>query len=219
MTLHGASPMKNYIKYPRTPHLPWSPGVSEDDIRVIDTKHFEGEEIVVTEKMDGENTTLYPDHLHARSIDSTHHPSRTQIKRIHGQIAHDIPKGWRICGENLQACHSIHYSNLLDYFYVFSIWDENNMALSWEDTIFWCALLKLQEVPTLLGPCRWNENKVKTFTLNEEKQEGYVVRLARSFPFNQFNKSTAKYVRANHVTTDDHWLQQKMIQNKKGEKR
>ena len=57
------------VKYPRTWHLPWSPGATADD-RVLDSvSHFYGREIVVTTKMDGECTTMYSDFLHARSID------------------------------------------------------------------------------------------------------------------------------------------------------
>lgn len=91
------------IKYPRTMHLPFSAGVSSDD-RVIETlDSFEGKEVVVTIKMDGENSTLYRNHYHARSLDSSHHDSRTWIKQFHGRIAHLIPDNWRVCGENLFA--------------------------------------------------------------------------------------------------------------------
>jgi hypothetical protein len=44
-----------YIKYPRTLHLPWSPGLTNDDRQLKSTEHFEGREVVVTVKMDGEN--------------------------------------------------------------------------------------------------------------------------------------------------------------------
>ncbi|MGC5412734.1 RNA ligase family protein, partial [Streptomyces sp. DT225] len=56
--------------YPRTPHLPWSPGATSDDVRMTDLAALAGTEVVVTEKLDGENTTLYADGLHARSLDS-----------------------------------------------------------------------------------------------------------------------------------------------------
>ena len=59
-----------YYKYPRTPHLPWSPGKTNDDKVLKDTSHFLGKEIVMSLKMDGEATTLYNNHMHARSIDS-----------------------------------------------------------------------------------------------------------------------------------------------------
>ncbi|MFE9924807.1 RNA ligase family protein, partial [Streptomyces sp. NPDC005774] len=47
------------VHYPRTPHLPWSPGAASDDIRAGDLSGLRGREVVVTEKLDGENTTLY----------------------------------------------------------------------------------------------------------------------------------------------------------------
>ena len=52
--------------YPRTPHLPWSPGATPDDVRAGDPGALRGREVVVTEKLDGENTTLYRDGMHAR---------------------------------------------------------------------------------------------------------------------------------------------------------
>lgn len=45
-------------KYPRTPHLSFSPGVGKDDIKLDSNTIFADSQIVVTEKMDGENTTL-----------------------------------------------------------------------------------------------------------------------------------------------------------------
>jgi hypothetical protein len=47
------------VRYPRTPHLPWSPGATDDDERILDASALEGREVVVTEKLDGETTTLY----------------------------------------------------------------------------------------------------------------------------------------------------------------
>ena len=43
--------------------------------------------------------------------------------------------------------------------------------------------------------------------------EGYVVRLADSFDVGDFSKSIAKYVRAGHVQTDEHWLDKPMVKN------
>ena len=79
--------------YPRTPHLPWSPGAASDDVRVADLSGLLGREVVVTEKLDGENTTLYADGLHARSLDSAHHPSRAWVKALQGRIGARHPGG------------------------------------------------------------------------------------------------------------------------------
>lgn len=133
-----------YYKYPRTLHLPWSEGLSPDDIRAVDCSHFVGKEVVVTEKVDGECTTMYCDHIHARSIDSKHHPSRTWVKTLHGSIKHEIPEGFRVCGENVYARHSIEYDNLPSYFLVFGIYSPNNTCLSWDDTKEFASLLGLQ---------------------------------------------------------------------------
>ena len=45
-----------YVKYPSTPHLPTSPNIADDDTIIDDFKMFDGKEVVVTEKMDGENS-------------------------------------------------------------------------------------------------------------------------------------------------------------------
>jgi hypothetical protein len=99
-----------HVKYPRTHHLPWSPGVGPNDQVATALDEFvdaDGRpvDVVVTEKLDGENTTLYRDYLHARSLDSRTHPSRDWVKGFWAQLAGDIPDGWRICGENLWATH------------------------------------------------------------------------------------------------------------------
>lgn len=205
----------NRIKYPRTYHLPWSPGATKDDRIMSDLSAFDDKDIVVTVKMDGENTTMYHDYLHARSIEYDSHPSRSMIKAIHANMAHDIPEGWRVCGENLYAKHSIKYRNLESYFLVFSIWNEQNICLSWKDTEFWTELLGLNLVPTLyIG--KWNEELIKKAYQKEYKGnecEGYVVRIANEFPYCGFRKNIAKYVRAQHVQTHGHWMRTKVEAN------
>jgi hypothetical protein len=93
-------------KYPRIPHLTWSPGRSEDDIALDSIEHLEQlKDVVVTEKLDGENTTLYHDYLHARSVDSKSHPSRNTLlsplkgglSQFHAKIRYDIPEDFRSC--------------------------------------------------------------------------------------------------------------------------
>ena len=202
--------MRRY-KYPRTTHIPWSPGVSADDIKAKDF-HFDGE-VVITEKMDGENTTLYKDGLHARSIDSRYHPSRAWIRAYHGQIAHLIPEGFRICGENLYAKHSIYYTNLKSFFYVFSIW-EGERCFSWDETVEWAELLGVSVVPVLYRGA-YDEKYVRELheNIDLDQQEGYVLRTSASFSLKDFSSQVVKWVRRNHVQTDTHWMHQKVIPN------
>lgn len=204
--------MSHYKKYPRTAHLPWSLSVSSDDVRVINTDHFQGQTVVVTEKMDGENTTLYSDHLHARSLDSQHHISRDWLKQWHATLAHDIPHGWRVCGENLYAQHSIAYSALKSYFYGFSLWDDNNNCLNWDETVEWFALLNIATPPVLYHGI-WDEATIRALQIDTTTMEGYVVRIAERFSYQQFNHSVAKWVRKHHVQTDTHWRFAAVIAN------
>lgn len=207
--------MEMYIKYPRTFHLPWSAGKSSDDKVLSSIDHFLDKEVIVSEKMDGENTSLYKDYIHARSIDSRNHSSRNWVKNFWNNIGQDIPKGWRICGENLYAQHSIKYNNLKSYFYGFSIWDENNVCLSWEETIEWFTLLNIVPVPVLYkGLFNIDIVKIIQKELDKDKIEGYIIRLADSFKYNNFKYSIAKYVRKNHVQTDKHWKFKEIIPNK-----
>lgn len=204
--------MSTYFKYPRTPHLPWSLSVSSDDLSKKSVSVFTGVDVVVTEKMDGENTTLYQNHLHARSLDSRHHPSRDWLKQWHGGMAHTIPDGWRICGENLFARHSVSYQQLGSYFYGFSVWNENNECLSWDETIEWFAMLSIHPVPVLYKGL-WDENTIRELTIDTDKQEGYVVRSAGKFHYDEFSQRVAKWVRADHVTTDKHWMHSEVVPN------
>ncbi|HXO26091.1 MAG TPA: RNA ligase family protein [Thermoanaerobaculia bacterium] len=200
-------------KYPRTPHLPWSPGASPDDLLLDSLDCFSGREVVITEKLDGENTTLYPEGLHARSIDSRHHPSRDWVKSLHGSIRHLIPAGFRVCGENLYARHSIAYEGLRSYFYVFSIWNQDNLCLGWDETLEWSELLGLEVVPTLLRG-RWDETATRALALDFLLQEGYVVRTTAAFAYDDFGRHVAKWVRTGHVQTDEHWMFSEVVPNR-----
>jgi len=199
-------------KYPRTYHLPHSEGCTSDDKKLSNYDNFIGKEIIITEKRDGENSTLYTDYTHARSLDSADHPSRHWLKNMWTNICYNIPKGWRICGENLYAKHSIYYENLETYFEVFSIWNEKNECLSWDETLEWCELLNLKHVP-ILWRGKFDEEFIKQFKVDTELQEGYVIRIVDSFKYNDFEKSIAKYVRKDHVQTDNHWMNSKIIPN------
>ncbi len=202
-------PVAPYVKYPRTYHLPWSPGATDDDRILVDLTGLEQERVVVTEKRDGENTSLYRDHIHARSLDSGSHPSRDRVKALWSSFAHEIPEGWRLCGENLYAKHSIHYKDLRGYLEIFSVWNDLT-CLSWDETIEWCQLLDLPIVPVLyIGP--WDEKVVNG--VFKEGMEGYVVRPTRSFHYREFRTVVGKYVRANHVQTHGNWMRQQIVPN------
>lgn len=203
-----------YYKYPRTYHLPFSETITEDDKRLKDAKQFENQIVVITEKMDGENTTIYNDYYHARSLDSKHKEYHTYLlSNILPRIQYLIPNDMHICGEYLYAEHSIHYNDLKDYFLMFSIWNQDT-CLSWKDTKEWAELLGLNMVSELyIG--KYDEEKVKEIVrkIVERGGEGIVVRNVESFKYEDFSKNVAKYVRKNHVQTDIHWTNKKIKKN------
>jgi len=196
----------NRFKYPRTPHLSWSAAIAEDD-RVADRHEFDGHRVVATVKMDGENSTLYRDYLHARSIDGRTHPSRDWLKAFWAERCGDIPDGWRVCGENMFAVHSIRYDSLKSYFYGFSVWNEVNVALPWDETLEWFELLRIEPVEVIYDGI-WDEAELKRIAkgLDPDRVEGFVVRRADAVPARDFGRMFAKYVRPGHVQTDEHWM-------------
>lgn len=200
-------------KYPRTPHLPISPGASSDDIHAS-WDIFEGEDIVITEKLDGESFTGYSDgYTHARSIDSRYHESRSWAINYFNETAYLIPPGLRLCGENIYAQHSIKYDNLRTYLMIFSVWQEDR-CFSWYETEALCKQIGFKTVPVLYqGKFSREivENLVKS--LDFDKIEGIVVRNEAGFVIEDFSKNVAKYVRRGHVQTDSHWMHQKIIPN------
>jgi len=204
-------------KYHRTYHLPWSLGATSDDKMVSNDSHFVGKNVVVTEKMDGENTSLYRNTMHARSLDSRHHASRDWVKQFWSKIAWMIPEGMVIRGENLFAKHSILYESLPSYFLGFSAEDENGTVLSWNDTIGVFEKLGIVPVPVLyIG--EYNREQIEQITASAfgdySKNEGYVIRLADEYNVSNSKTSINKFVRPNHVQTSTHWTKGEVIPNK-----
>jgi hypothetical protein len=202
------------VKYPRTCHLPWSEGMTSDDKMIKSLDAFRGRRVIVTEKMDGENTTMTTDKCYARSIDSGRHESRSMVKSLWSQIRYDIPGNWRVCGENLYAKHSIHYTNLKSFFLGFSMWRYNNVCMNWGDTLVWFGLLNITPVKVLYDGI-FDETILINLAkeMNTGSMEGYVVRVYDDVEFHNFGSEFAKYVRSNHVQTDKHWMNQEIVPN------
>jgi len=190
---------RDYVRYPRTYHAPWS-NPTKDDRTLGDLSNFEGQEVVVTEKLDGANCTMYRDRVHGRSLDPLKGHENAKVNELHATIAYDIPEGWRLCGENLYKTHSIHYRALDGFFYLFSVWDERNRCLGWDETLEWAALFGLPVVPVLYrGP--FDAKTIQELyqpKRGDNESEGYVVRLASSFTYGEFRRSVFKYVRPGH---------------------
>lgn len=195
------------VKYPRTMHLPWSPGMSNDD-RVISAHGLDilgNSDTVLTEKMDGGNVTLMRDAFYCRSLDSGTPKWEKFAKSEWARIAHDIPEGWRVSCESMWARRSVPYDNLDGALLVFGVWTQTHL-LSWKETVEWAALLGLPTVPVLGRNVPLNDlYRTWSHQRDERTSEGFVVRDADSFLIEEFPLRVAKWVRAGHVQTEADW--------------
>lgn len=202
-----------YNKYPRTYHLDFSPGVQSDDKIVNSLDSFYDEEVVVSVKMDGENTNMYHDYIHARSIDSPTNFTRNWVTKLHSILKHDIPKNMKLSGENLWAEHSIRYPDdfLKGYFYLFAIFEqrgEDVFCINYDALVEWASLFELP-MPEVLYRGKFDIKKIKEVAskLDTNLVEGFVVRKVKEFNVSNFSESVVKWVREGHVQDkSEHWL-------------
>ncbi len=215
--------MTDSPKYPRTPHLPWSPGSTSDDRRIESVEPLLCVDIVVTEKLDGSNVCLEAGGCYARSHASApNHSSFDAFKAFHATIKSLLPENLQIFGEWLYARHSIGYKALPNYFMVFGVRDLNTMKWSsWTEIEMWAEELSVSTVPVLTKEHLNREWKLRDLTESLARlpsrcggeREGVVVRKAGEFSDGDFGVSVAKFVRANHVQTSDHWKNQEIVRN------
>jgi len=211
-------------KYGRTFHFPFSPGVTNDD-RVNDSYWDDInaiKKIVLTEKLDGENNCLNKHGVFARSHGApAASPWTSSLRQKWDLIKFDLGD-YEIFGENLYAIHSIEYLGLDSHFYVFAV-RELGQWLSWEESVFVAAAFDLPMVPLIetidiLESQKAFEKKITVLAASQSAfqsvdaksgdpctMEGIVARNFASYATSDFEKNVFKYVRLNHVATDEHW--------------
>ena len=207
------------MKYPRTYHLPWSPGATKDDKKLQEGwfDNFRGKEIIISEKLDGENIHMNQKDCYARSDGA---PTRSPWSRniwdpnggLYWNIRRYIGCNETIFGENLYGEHSIHYDKLTSYFHLFAV-NTESLWESWDSVKLFGAIIGVPTVPKLWRGIVYNEKQleelvnkfVKEPSVYGNTREGVVVRLTSSFPIDEFKNCVCKWVRPNHVTTDEHW--------------
>ncbi|WHO71101.1 RNA ligase family protein [Rhizobium sp. BT03] len=201
-------------KYGRTYHLPISPGATSDDKVMATLDGLMIGDLIITEKMDGENTTIHRGGSHARSPDSRYHPSRDWLKAFSAGIQPQLADGERVIGENFYARHSVGYDDLPSFFLGFA-WIVHDEIQSWDLTLARFEELGIVPVPTLYrGPYEAGLFEQTAASLNRTRQEGFVVRTADAFPEADMSVRMGKYVRANHVQSETHWMQSELIPNR-----
>jgi hypothetical protein len=135
-------------KYPRTYHFPFSPGTTSDDRIAKSFDRLLTEPIVITEKLDGENTCLNQYGVFARSHAAPTRNPWANYLRDHWNGLHKQLGELELFGESLYAVHSIKYTRLESYFYLFGI-REGDRWLAWDEVEFYAGVLGLPTVPVL----------------------------------------------------------------------
>lgn len=209
-------------KFPRIPHLPWSPGGTNDDKRLPESIIpvcflGVGNTILVTEKLDGSNLCLTRDEIFARSHSGPPtHPSFDLAKSMHAQVRMEIPRDTDVFGEWCYAVHSIKYDRLPGPFpfFIFGVRDKDGWYV-WHEVEDLAARLGLNTVPVLFtGVVDWD---LKTFTetmasgksmYGLEEKEGIVLWPYHGLASDEdFAQQTAKWVREDHPKdADEHWM-------------
>ncbi len=201
-------------KYNRTYHLPWSPGSTNDDRISNSVDSLLGKEIVITEKLDGENCGMTNDGVYARSHATfTTSAWSREVRQLHNiKVKGQLEDGVYLFGENMEGIHSIEYTNLTSYFYIFGVRD-NNIWIPWEGVEEYSYLLDIPTVPVLFKGIVNTEKELKDLVeslVSKPSQlggqiEGVVVRNSSLFHNEDFADNVMKWVRKGHVQTDEHW--------------
>lgn len=211
-------------KYPRTYHVPFSPGTTSDD-RLLHDGWFEdyrGKECAFTLKLDGENQQVTHFDVYARS---TAAPTRNEWSKnmwgpdgLFWRIKDSIAEDEIIYGENLYGIHSIEYTKLTAYYHLFAVRNDVRWY-SFDEVKEFAEMLGIPHVPELHRCVPESEEHVKDIILNLMKteppyggeNEGIVMRTVEGFDIinengeANFPHHVCKYVRPHHVQTDIHW--------------
>jgi ATP-dependent RNA circularization protein (DNA/RNA ligase family) len=204
-------------KYPHTPHWPWSLSKHRDDSVHPNPSHFLNKWCVITEKLDGGNTKLFNGEVYARSVATP----ATQgwfdmVKKYHGYKS-KYYKDYVFCGEDIYGVHSIKYNPVRpeETFYLFGVLDlYDNTWLSWTEIEDIANEMDIKTVPVIqYGQydsvdqiTYYFEELMKYGSKLGPTKEGMTMRICHAFreDTNTF-MNMCKYVRENHVQTDEHW--------------
>lgn len=208
-------------KYPRTLHWYNSQTVHSDDRYHTRPAYFVGREVIITEKLDGGNTCLFNGEVFARSTNQPSHAGWMAMVRKH--------HAWKtqrddvaFYGEDLFGIHSIEYDPMpeMQTFRLFAALYLNTaqplrpgLFADWDQVVTHADELGFPRVPVLyrgIFPAvsaitQWFDTYINQPSQLGGACEGFVMRVADSFLSTEFSQNVCKYVRANHVQTDEHW--------------
>lgn len=143
--------MNESQKYCRSLHAHISLGTTSDD-RFMPNGYVKAfadmDKLVLTEKLDGENNSIKKDGLFARSHTAPTVSPWTKPLRERWELIKNDLGDLELFGEGMYGIHSIAYSKLESFYYLFAV-RENGRWLSWEEVKFYAALFDFPTVPEI----------------------------------------------------------------------
>ena len=201
-------------KYPPTPYWPWSPTIGRGDDVHANPSRFVGEDVVVTEKLDGGNTLLHAGKVYARSVSAPSEAKWMAMVKKHHAWKVTEPDVW-LYGEDIYGVHSIEYAPVAERatFHAFALRGGDGAFAAFDEIEEYASQRDIPIVPILFRGCFRSVAEIGAFISHAHdepsclggKREGVVMRLAGSFPALEFRDNMCKSVRLGHVGTDDHW--------------
>ena len=202
------------VKYPGTPYWPWSPTVGRGDDIHANPGRFVGEDVVVTEKLDGGNTLLHAGKVYSRSVSAPSEAKWMAMVKKHHAWKVTEPDVW-LYGEDIYGVHSIEYSPVPEQatFHAFALRDDDGAFVAFAEVEEYAKQRDIPVVPVLFRGHFQSVAEISAFMSEAHdepsslggEREGIVMRLARGFPAAEFQDSVCKSVRVGHVQTDEHW--------------
>lgn len=217
------------VKFPRTKHIINLGGMTRDDLIFTQTKlkEFLNMELLIEEKIDGANLGIFLDKTtmkimvqnRSHFVNSSYHE---QFKLLDNWINTHYAELYTILenneyilyGEWMYFKHSIHYTNLPDYFILFDIYDRTTKEFFSRDIVD--SIIKnttLKQTP-IIAKGKFTLEELKNFTKNKSSfydgiVEGIYVRTIKD----NFTKFRGKIVRKNFIAGNEHWTKNKYILN------
>lgn len=211
--------MKPVPSYPRTGHWRWSEKLHRDDTYHSDPERFLRRPVIITEKLDGGNTCLARGEVYARSTTlPTHDGWFAMVRKHHAWKTVGLSPDLYTYGEDLYGIHSIEYNPLREdqTYYVFGVRNADYWY-SWDEVTEHARELGMPTVPVVYDSRIQGEfqttDEITAFFKAKRKEpsalgieaEGFVIRVLEGFNDAEFRLNVAKFVRAGHVQTDEHW--------------
>ena len=202
------------MKYPRTPYWPWSPSIGRGGDMHANPDRFVGEDLVVTEKLDGGNTLLHAGKVYSRSVSAPSEAKWMAMVKKHHAWKVTEPDVW-LYGEDIYGVHSIEYEPVAEQatFHAFTLRHGDGAFAAFAELEDYAAQRNIPIVPVLFKGRFQSVAEISAFMTRAHgessalggEREGVVMRLACGFAAAEFQDSVCKSVRPGHVQTDEHW--------------